>query len=384
MSSPSTRPGAEITVGEAAQSQTDQIARRLRRRRRNRLQILSMVSASYAIDTALLLALYAVGAVALRVPLAYGAAGFALCGTFYFIFSSGWSERFKDHYLATPYLIANTLINLSFLLWASEIGLLFMTVLFIIFALGGLRMSRQSVLISATVTAVVVGSLIAVYGDALAIPVATWQQRLVSGIWVAAVLARSAMAGVYGAQMRGVLAQRNEQLAVTTEKLDLLAHRDELTGALNRRSAMRLVEAARQRMQEGHEFFAVALLDIDNFKQINDRFGHAMGDEALRQFTVVSTTHMRSSDRLGRYGGEEFLLLLNATSDEPSAIVATERVRQAVAEHTWSDLAPDMALTLSAGIAICRRDETAQQLLNRADTALYAAKREGRNCVRIG
>jgi diguanylate cyclase len=147
---------------------------------------------------------------------------------------------------------------------------------------------------------------------------------------------------------------------------------------------MQLIEEERQRMERTGQPFGIALFDVDHFKRINDGHGHVVGDEVLRRFAVSAATEMRHTDRLGRYGGEEFLMLLTGTPDDEGALVATERVRLGIERQPWSEIAQGLALTVSAGVGVCRRGESIEQLLMRADAALYAAKHAGRNRVCAG
>ena len=377
-SSAPTRPGQGTPAPELKD------ATRLERRRRQRLGMLAMVFASYAVDTALLIAIAATGALDTTVPWAYAAAGAAACGLFYGLLGSGWSERFADHYMAMPQMVVSVVINLAFIAWVPQIGVLLMMVLFIIFAFGSLRMNVRRVVIGAVLLSFAVAALIAFAGERLSLPMATWQQRLVCGLWFALILARTTLLGLYGSQVREELARRNAQLATTFARLDELASHDELTGTLNRRSIMRLLEEERERTRRSGQSFGVAMLDIDHFKQVNDRFGHLVGDQVLRRFAQTVTEGMRGTDRLGRFGGEEFLLLLTVTEGSDAVATAAERVRSSVASCHWAEIAPGLELTVSAGVSMCGRDDTTEQLLDRADRALYVAKREGRNCVRLG
>ena len=357
---------------------------RAQRRRRQRLQTLAMVLASYGVDSVMLCLLWAAGAIAPAVPITYAGAGLLSCGVFFVILGSGWTDRLRDHYIVMPHMAANALINIVFILWAPQIGLLLLMVLFVIFAFGALRMDLRRVLLGSLAIALAVGAVIAFHGERMSLPAATWQQRVVCGLWFALILARSSVVGLYGSQLRVLLARRNAQLAATFEQRERLAHRDELTGSLNRRSIMALLEEERQRMERTGLAFGIALFDIDHFKRVNDGFGHVVGDEVLRRFVASVDAEMRHTDRLGRYGGEEFLMLLTATADDAGALVAAERVRRGVAQHDWAAVAPGLAVTVSVGIGVCRGNESIEQLLTRADVALYAAKRAGRNCVRAG
>ncbi|WP_332876935.1 putative bifunctional diguanylate cyclase/phosphodiesterase [Massilia sp. S19_KUP03_FR1] len=155
-----------------------------------------------------------------------------------------------------------------------------------------------------------------------------------------------------------------------------LAIRDELTGTHNRRHLIRLIERASER---GHRF-SLCLLDIDFFKHINDTWGHSAGDAVLRAFAQSVQSQVRPGDTFGRYGGEEFLLMLPDTG-AASAITLAERVRLGIEQMRCDDVGPDVVVTVSIGVAQFRPGETISQAIGRADEALYQAKSAGRNRV---
>src|ERR1700704_2365781 len=123
-----------------------------------------------------------------------------------------------------------------------------------------------------------------------------------------------------------------------------------------------------------------SLNDLDWFKRINDGFGHPTGDEVLRTFAITMFANIRSVDRFGRYGGEEFLLVLPDT-EAGQAMRALDRLRAIIADLDWSAFSPGMKVTMSAGVATLNRNETSDLFLARADSALYAAKAQGRNRI---
>ena len=155
-----------------------------------------------------------------------------------------------------------------------------------------------------------------------------------------------------------------------------LAMRDELTGTHNRRHLIRLIERASER---GHRF-SLCLLDIDFFKNINDTWGHSAGDAVLRAFAHTVQSQVRPGDTFGRYGGEEFLLMLPDTG-AASAITLAERVRLGIEQMRCDDVGPGVAVTVSIGVAEFCPGETISQAIARADEALYQAKSAGRNRV---
>jgi diguanylate cyclase (GGDEF)-like protein len=158
-----------------------------------------------------------------------------------------------------------------------------------------------------------------------------------------------------------------------------LAIRDELTGSHNRRHLLELIEHEKERSARFGGLFCLCLLDIDYFKRINDTHGHSAGDTVLRHFAAAVQGQIRDSDAFGRYGGEEFLLMLPETSlDE--AMVLAERVRADTERLAFAGL-PGLAITVSIGIAEFRTGEPVAQTIARADEALYLAKSNGRNRV---
>jgi diguanylate cyclase (GGDEF)-like protein len=169
-----------------------------------------------------------------------------------------------------------------------------------------------------------------------------------------------------------------------SEALQLVRHEaetDSLTGQPNRRA---LDELLRQQVDVAHiagGVFSVLLLDIDHFKLVNDTHGHGAGDDTLRAFAQRVREHLREGDTCARYGGEEFVVVLPGTT-LVAALEVAERLRQGVAEASLLSV-PLVRATVSIGVAQHLAGETVEQLLARADSAVYAAKRGGRNRVRI-
>jgi diguanylate cyclase (GGDEF)-like protein len=147
---------------------------------------------------------------------------------------------------------------------------------------------------------------------------------------------------------------------------------------------MDIAEAELRRADRFNRDLAVLMLDIDFFKRINDRHGHAAGDEALRLFSRVLTKETREVDLLGRIGGEEFAIVLPETDFE-AALLMAERVRAAVeqASFVFHHSAP-ISVTVSIGVSLLQAGDSLDSLLVRADNALYQAKHAGRNRVQRG
>jgi diguanylate cyclase (GGDEF)-like protein len=160
-----------------------------------------------------------------------------------------------------------------------------------------------------------------------------------------------------------------------------LARRDGLTGLLNRHAMHEMVDAQVLLHRRAADTFCVLMVDVDHFKSVNDRYGHAVGDRALRHIAGQMTQALAPKDRVGRLGGEEFLVLLPACT-MARALAEAERLRLAVRQAPLAEGAALVVLSVSIGVAAWRGgDEDTARLLARADDALYRAKARGRDCV---
>jgi diguanylate cyclase len=211
-------------------------------------------------------------------------------------------------------------------------------------------------------------------------PMTTWTERALVLACAVTALGRCASTGLYGSSMREALFKRGNELKKAHARIEELAQVDELTGLLNRRYIMRSLNEELARAQRVGIPCAVAIMDLDFFKRINDQFGHPVGDEVLRTFAITLSANVRAIDRLGRYGGEEFLLILPDTPCD-QAVRTLDRLRSIVSEVDWTTLSGMMNVTMSAGVSEVRREDSAEDILARADAALYRAKDAGRNQV---
>lgn len=158
------------------------------------------------------------------------------------------------------------------------------------------------------------------------------------------------------------------------------AMRDTLTGTLNRAAFDTMLDKEIDIAQRHSNPLSLLVLDIDHFKNINDTFGHAMGDNALKALVARVNDKIRSSDILFRYGGEEFTIVLSNTSSE-GAVLLAERIREAVEEMVYISDGITMDFTVSIGVSTLAEKEDGSSLFERADKALYQAKHSGRNRV---
>lgn len=167
------------------------------------------------------------------------------------------------------------------------------------------------------------------------------------------------------------------ELARKTKLLEELTSRDPLTGLWNHNASIERLGCEIARVQRYGGNLSVALMDIDHFKRINDRFGHRLGDEVLSRATSIMLEQLREIDTCGRYGGEEFIIVLPNTTLSNAASVA-DRLRREL--HTLSFTGVDLIITASAGV-VEWKDETPEGLIKRADLKLLMAKDLGRDRV---
>jgi diguanylate cyclase (GGDEF)-like protein len=156
--------------------------------------------------------------------------------------------------------------------------------------------------------------------------------------------------------------------------------RDPLTGLLTRRFLDDALPSILERADRGGQPVSAIFVDVDRFKAINDGFGHPVGDDVLRQIARLLAFSVREGESCVRYGGEELLVVAEATIEE-GAFELAERFREAVEVYDWPRIAAGLAVTVSGGTAERRRGEDGREWLERADRALYKAKNDGRNRV---
>ena len=205
---------------------------------------------------------------------------------------------------------------------------------------------------------------------------------------LAACLLQFSSLGGHIATLRGRVKQKNSELESRNRQLELafirieeLAMRDELTGVFNRRHLMDTMRVEKQRCDRTGRTSSICILDIDFFKNVNDKYGHLAGDQVLREIAATAAAALRQTDCFGRYGGEEFACILTDTSTE-GAMITAERIRANIAQLRFPMMDKDLKVTISIGIADFARNEDTSITFQRADEALYEAKQAGRNrCV---
>ncbi len=285
----------------------------------------------------------------------------------------GYSQRFADPYMTALQVGVASLLQLGGLVLAPQIALVFLNNQFVILTMGTFRL-RVITTVLATGALLSISGALLVWTHGLDASVTTGRGEL-GLFWISCMmtLGRSNLIAWFGSATRQRLGQRNRELAKSVEHASYLASHDGLTGVLNRATLLGLLAANRDGTTG-----CVALLDLDNFKQVNDRYGHLVGDRVLERFAREARNSLREDDLIGRYGGEEFVIVFR-NADCAHAQVGLDRLLARIAEHDWSDIAAGLSLTVSAGFSAPAAGGNVEAMIHRADLAMYAAKNLGGN-----
>ena len=310
------------------------------------------------------------------VPLAVGSA--CQLALFLFLLRSGWSLRLKDPGMMFPQNIV-ALVSITYaysMLAPADRGMALMIVsLMVVFSIYVLTPGQSIALGVLSALILAVPMLVMPHVDPQWFP---WDQELVRFELLAGTLPALTMAARHIARWREHIARQRDELKATLVRVQELATRDKLTGLVNRRHMQELLETAGERVAGGGAGFCIALLDLDHFKQINDRHGHRTGDLALQGFAGACLEVLRTSDVAARWGGEEFLIFFPELSAQ-QAHVALDRLREELAQRQVTAELPELRVAFSAGVASHKARHRLDDTLERADRALYLAKNEGRD-----
>lgn len=298
-----------------------------------------------------------------------------ILAVFYLLFQTKLNLKFRDPSLTAPQMLASSLTMIYVMHNAAAARGIFLIVILMIFMFGVFRLSGREFLQIAVFVLTSYGLLT---WPAVLNPIKSDDDSLaiLYGIVLAVVLPWFAMMGSYIGRLRRQLSKSIVEL----ESSQAIAVRDDLTGAYNRRYLMGALYKEKNRSDRGGEPFSICLIDIDYFKKINDTRGHLIGDQVLTLFTQAIQPDVRTTDYFGRFGGEEFLLILSETPVDGGCAYA-ERVRRKIEQHRFSEIDDQLRITVSIGVTQYRPREEISNTLKRADMGLYDAKESGRNRV---
>jgi len=299
----------------------------------------------------------------------------------YIIFRSGLNKRMKDPSLTSIQICLASLVVMYSIFFIYEArGILFsMYILILLFGIFRLH-TRQFLNVSAFI--------LMTYGIDIFLLNVFRPQDILLKIeifhWLALAIVLISVSFIGGniSALRHDLAVSRKKLQASLETIQEMAIRDDLTGFFNRRHLMELLETENNRSIRSGSVFSLAMVDLDKFKNVNDSFGHQAGDNALKTFSSVIRTVLRKTDICGRYGGEEFLVVLTQT-DLNEAKIFAERIRSRVEDSMALDFGQNTKVTVSIGLAEHQKNEDVEKTIFRADDAMYKAKKNGRNRVEV-
>ncbi len=303
---------------------------------------------------------------------------------FYVALRSGWSERFADPALTAAQIMFGVIVVGWGYLICGPVRSVALFPLLLIFAFGAFSLSLRRIL---WLTAFALATLFATMVSLHVTRTGSWSWvmensdlriDLTNLLMMSIMLPALSLVAGRLSSLRSKLRSQREALTEALGEVQRLATHDELTGLANRRHMQERLALEQTRSNRVKHPFCIAVIDMDNFKSINDAQGHAGGDDVLRAFADAATSTLRAGDLMARWGGEEFLLLLPDTSG-PQAHATLLRLLERVRSLPQRSGPP---LSFSAGVTQFRVGEVVADTVARADGAMYEAKRAGRNTIR--
>ena len=352
---------------------------------RDERQALRMRRYLMAAGTSVLMALILIAFAALQLlpwrAALHGSVAVGVClAIFYLVFRTGLNLRFSDPSLTTQQATAAIVVVAYIMYHAGQARPAFIVFYLVALLFGVLRLSATRLMLLALLALAAHGAMLTLLlaRDPQLDKVEAFTEFAVLFV----VLPWFAVMGGYVNRLRVRLADSHRSLKEAFERIEQLAIRDELTGLYNRRYLMECLARESSRAERLSAPLCICLIDLDRFKAINDTLGHAAGDAVLRGLAKVASAALRTIDIVGRFGGEEFLVLLPGTP-LAGAAAAAERLRAGVESARFETLG-EHRVTATFGVAEYARGEEISALLARADGALYAGKAAGRNRVVLG
>lgn len=301
----------------------------------------------------------------------------AIHALFYALICTGLNRRFADPSMTMVQIVASILWMMFVLYFIDQVRGAVLVLYMVIFVFGIFRLR---------IVQFIGAAIFALAGYAFVIALLAYLRpqsidvriEVLQWVLLAMVLPWFALIGAYISNIRSALRQKNKELENALETIERLVSHDELTGVYSRRCILDALRREQARAERESRQFCLALFDLDLFKSINDCHGHLAGDDVLRSFAECVQLDVRQIDYFGRYGGEEFALLI-ADADLALAGDIVERIRARVEQHAFPHV--DRQVTVSIGVAQYRAGESVNDLIGHADRAMYAAKASGRNRV---
>lgn len=299
----------------------------------------------------------------------------------YIVFRSGLNKRLKDPSMTSIQICVASIVVMYAIFFVYEARGILFSVYILIMLFGIFRLdTRQFLYVSAFI--------LMTYGLDIFLLYLYRAQNIELRIelfqWLALLIILISVSFIGGniSSLRHELSNSRKKIRKSLDIIQDMAIHDDLTGFYNRRHLMEMIASENNRSVRTGSVFSLAMLDIDHFKNINDTYGHQAGDSVLITFCAIVRSVLRKTDFCGRYGGEEFLVVLTET-DLQSAKIFAERIRSRVEESFFAELGKHSRVTVSIGLAQHRKNEDVEKTIFRADEAMYKAKKNGRNRVEV-
>jgi len=299
----------------------------------------------------------------------------------YAFFRSGLNKKFSDPSLTFPQMTIAALFAMVGIYYTDNIRGIMLVAFLVTILFGVFRFNfRQYIffsIISVASYGCVILLLLNYHPEEISLDV-----EILQLIVFATILAWFSMVGSYMGNMRKTLSATNYQLKNALNTIRDLAIHDDLTKAYNRRHMYDELKRQKAGADRSGTTFSIALIDLDHFKKVNDTYGHLKGDDVLK-YLIHSITHeIREIDSISRYGGEEFIIIMDNT-DTKGADECALRINKNIENLRFPGFPESFRMTISTGITTYKSPESIEQLIARSDKALYKAKAAGRNQVVI-
>ena len=295
---------------------------------------------------------------------------------FAWLLRTGRNLRMRDPSLTLPMMVVALGALLYVTARAADGHALLSILYFLPFVFGILRLSTRQLVMMALITLSIDLNILMLSSTRMTAASAPFEYIRLAVL--GGVLIWFAVMGGFISNLNRAVQDAHTRLGAAFKEIEHIATHDELTGVLNRRSLTQMLAVEHARGVRYTSAWSVLILDIDHFKRVNDTLGHQAGDVVLRRFAQVVQHAKRPTDGYGRYGGEEFMLVLSHT-DLAQAMATAERIKRITAAIKFPGLDPNFRVTVSIGVAQALAGEDTAATVARADAALYRAKQSGRN-----
>ncbi len=301
--------------------------------------------------------------------------------TLYTIFRTGLNKRFKDPSLTMLQMFLALFGVMVFAYYTEHVRGVALVLAMVIFIFGVFRLQLWQFIVLAMYSLIGYGGVIVLlliyHHDRVSL-----REEILYWVVLGSVLSWFSFIGSYINHLREKLVKTNIMLAHANERIRQSAVRDELTGAFNRSRMMEILQREKALSDRGRSPFTLCIFDLDDFKHVNDTYGHLAGDMVLRVLIHEIKRNIREQDYIARYGGEEFVVIL-AYPEMEEALACAERLKEVASGIRYPGLPGDFNITISMGVTRYRPGESIDSLIGRADTALYRAKTGGKNRIAV-